>query len=194
MSRYGSAKGTTDDYKRIDVRFLHKRGYLRPGVQFTLSWSRRGVRIGWIQCRATDEAVVLSYKHRSGEAEDWKSEDYPVRISHTRCKYGGVRPWLHCPARGCDRRVAVLYGGRIFACRHCHRLAYESQRERDYERALRRAQAIQERFGGNGCVDDGLAEKPRGMHWSTYRRLERQYHHFVSMMDLGAAKRFGFLI
>ncbi len=113
----------------------------------------------------------------------------------TRCNYGGPRPWLLRPARGCDRRVAVLYGGRIFACRHCHQLAYESQRERDYERALRRAQTIQERIGsGNGCVDDGLGGKPRGMHWSTYQRLEKQYDRFLSMMNLGAARRFGLLL
>lgn len=194
MSRYGRTEETTDGYKRIDVRFLHKHSYLRAGMQFSLNWSRRGVRIGWIQCRTTEQALILSYKHRSGEYEDWKSEEYPVRISHTGCNYGGQRPWLHCPAKGCGRRVAVLYGGAIFACRHCHQLTYESQREKDYERAMRRAQAIQERCGVSERVDDGLAAKPRGMHWSTYQRLESQYDHFVSVMNLRAAQRFGFFL
>ena len=34
-----------------------------------------------------------------------------------------------CPAAGCGRRVAILYRGGIFACRHCYRLAYASSRE-----------------------------------------------------------------
>ena len=194
MSRYGSAKRTTDDYKRIDVRFLHKQNCLRAGSDFTLTWTCGGERIGWMQCRTTSEAVILAYKHRRGEADDWTNEEYPVKISHTPCNYGGERPWLHCPALGCGRRVAVLYGGAIFACRHCHRLAYESQRERNYERALRRAQSIQERCGRALCVDDGLAGKPKGMHWSTYQRLEQQYDRLISMMNLGAARQFGYLL
>lgn len=194
MARYGSGKDTTSLYKKIDVRFLHKHGYLTPGRLFTLSWKRNGTNIGWIQCRTTDEAVILSYKHRRGEAEEWKSEEYPVAISHSSCTYGGQRPWLICPARGCGRRVAILYGGAIFACRHCHCLVYESQRERDYERGLSRAQTIHERLGGNGCIVDGLPEKPKGMHWRTYRRLEWQYRHFEYAMDVGAARRFGFAL
>jgi len=57
MSRYGSGKDTTEGYKRIDVRFLQKHGYLVPGAAFTLSWRRNGEDIGWIQCRTSDEAV-----------------------------------------------------------------------------------------------------------------------------------------
>lgn len=193
MGRYASGKETTDDYKRIDVRFLYKHGYLVPGAYFTLSWSRRGERIGWIQCRTTCEAVILDYKHRRGAADEWKNEEYAVKISHTPCNYGGERPWLHCPALGCGRRVAILYGGAIFACRHCHQLAYECQHERDYERALRRAQTISERLGGIGCVADGVPPKPNGMHWSTYRRLENQFLHLEQIMDLGAFRRFGLL-
>ena len=29
-----------------------------------------------------------------------------IRVSWTRCNYGGYRPWLHCP---CGRRVARLF-------------------------------------------------------------------------------------
>jgi len=30
-----------------------------------------------------------------------------VPIERTRCHYGGMRPWFHCPR--CQRRVAVLF-------------------------------------------------------------------------------------
>jgi len=62
-------------------------------------------------------------------------------------------------ARMRQASVAILYGGTFFACRRCHELAYESQRERNFERALRSAQAIQERLGGNGCVEDWFPQK-----------------------------------
>ncbi|MFY9940339.1 MAG: hypothetical protein WAK33_25885 [Silvibacterium sp.] len=74
MSRYGTGKDTTEGYKRIDVRYLQKHGYLVSGASFTLSWSRNGERVGWIQCRTIDEAVILTYKHRSGY-EEWKDEE-----------------------------------------------------------------------------------------------------------------------
>jgi hypothetical protein len=53
-----------------------------------------------------------------------KDEQYPVRIERTPCNLGGSRHWFICPAVGCGRRAAILYGGGNFACRRCHQLAY----------------------------------------------------------------------
>ena len=52
-----------------------------------------------------------------------------VAISWTPCRFGGERPWFICSvcANGtyCGRQVTKLYdAGRLFACRHCYRLAY----------------------------------------------------------------------
>jgi len=47
----------------------------------------------------------------------------------------------------CGKRVAILYGGNTFICRHCRELAYPSQRETDYERAARRTNRIREKLG-----------------------------------------------
>jgi hypothetical protein len=58
--------------------------------------------------------VILIYRHRSGDTE-WKDEHYAV--VRTPCNLGGSRAWFICPAVGCWRRVAILYGGGIFACR-----------------------------------------------------------------------------
>jgi hypothetical protein len=109
---YGSGKDTTCGYKKIDVRFLQKKGYLDPGRCFSLSWTRNGEDAGWIQGRTTDSAVILTYKHRSGGVGEWTNAQYPIQISHTPCHYGGERTWLHCPARRCGRRVAYCTEGR----------------------------------------------------------------------------------
>ena len=58
-----------------------------------------------------------------------------IPLDRTRPRYGGVRWWFRCPS--CARRCAKLYlppGAECFACRRCHRLAYQSQREGPAER------------------------------------------------------------
>jgi hypothetical protein len=71
--------------------------------------------------------------------------------------------------------VAILFGGSIFACRHCHDLAYACQRERDDDRAARRADKIRSRLGWPPGILNGGGDKPKGMHWRTYWRLQEQY-------------------
>jgi len=99
-------------------------------------WLREGQQVASIRMRAEADRVILTYRHRSGEGE-WKDEEYPVFLDHTPCRLGGSRPWFLCPARRCGRRVAILYGGTIFACRRCHHLAYDSSREDAGGRATR---------------------------------------------------------
>ena len=92
--------------------------------------------------------TYAGYRHNSG-GSDWQPMDYPVRLDWTDCTLGGRRAWLLCPERGCGRRVALLYigGSGIFACRHCYKLAYASQRETPDDRAVRRADRIRDRLG-----------------------------------------------
>jgi hypothetical protein len=168
MGRHGW-KSTTASYRQIDVRWMRRRGYLRPGMQSSLWWSLNGEPTGSINYRVERDRIVLSYRHRRHDLEEWQSVEYPVLLDWTRCNYGGERAWFRCPARGCGRRVAVLWGGEIFACRQCHNLAYESQNETAYSRALGKVQDIRRKLGGDPCGD--FPPKPKGLHWRTYNRL-----------------------
>jgi hypothetical protein len=107
---------------------LSRNGYLGPGAAFTLCWSRNEIQTGAIQGRTTLNFIVLSYRHQQHGSDKWQQKEYPAELVRTPCHFGGERTWCLCPARGCGRRVAVLYGSGIFACRHCHQLAYESHR------------------------------------------------------------------
>jgi hypothetical protein len=77
-----------------------------------------------------------------------------VTIAWTPCRFGGERPWFVCSAESngldCGRWVSKLYSvGGLFACRHCHRLAYESQQESTRHRGLGKARKIRMQLGGS---------------------------------------------
>jgi hypothetical protein len=169
MGRYsGGGKNTTSGMLFLDVRYLQRNGFLRFGSSSSQRWSRRGEPFGSINLQALDGEVILSYRTRRHDGEDWTSKEYPVSLEWTRCNYGGERVWFRCPAASCGRRVAILYGGSIFACRQCHRLAYDSQHETRHGRMLLKAQAIRQKLGGTPCIADDFPQKPKGMHWRTY--------------------------
>jgi len=170
MARYGW-RSTTESQHRVDVRYLHKQGWLKAGCMGSLSWTCRGEPSGSIQYRVKPEALILEYRTRSYGGE-WHDVTERVPLEYRPCNYGGFRPWLHCPH--CNRRVAVLYGGVRFLCRHCHDLAYASQQETPVYRLLRKVRNISERLGGSGNLLESFPSKPKGMHWMTYWRLREK--------------------
>ena len=166
---------TTSSFLALDIRRLQRDGVLQPGSLSTSSWSRNGAEAASLELRSEPDRVWLSYRLRCDE-HSWHPVIYPVTVEWTPCQYGGSRPWFRCPAHGCGRRVAILYAGRIFACRHCYRLAYPSQREAPHARALRRTRAIRAKLGGAPNLLRPFPARPKGMHWRTYRRLQKKSH------------------
>lgn len=150
---YSGAKDTTESYRSIDVRWLKREGMLTPGANRPITWSRNGAVVAAINLRAEPGRVILTYRHKRS-LDAWKDESYPVYLTTTPCHMGGERHWFLCPARGCGRRVAVIYGGPIFACRKCHRLVYASQREDAEARAARRLHRIYSRMGWRGGIPE----------------------------------------
>ena len=71
-----------------------------------------------------------------------------IRVSWTRCHFGGMRPWLVC---ACGKRAAKLYQGEFFyECRQCSNVAYQSQLRGHKSRLRRKAQEIRWRFWDRG--------------------------------------------
>jgi hypothetical protein len=177
MGRWaGSGKTTVESVKALDVNWLRRQGYLAPGRWSWVSWSCGGEPSGSIQVRADCDAVVLHYRHRAWSGDEWQTIEQRIAIERTSCRFGGSRPWFRCTVysggRYCGRRVAKVYGaGKLFACRHCYRLAYESQHESPRGRGLSTAQRLRRRLGGDPGMDAALPDKPRRMHWRTYDRI-----------------------
>ena len=181
MGGYGSGRRggreTTADYRRLDVRELHRAGVLTPGWRGGWRWMRRGETRAEINIEAFDLSMLLRYTATNGGER--KSYDYAVGLSWTGCNYGGRRPWFLCPC--CGRRVAILYGGAMFACRHCRKLAYEVQRETAGDRAIRRADAIRRRLGWPAGILNSMGDRPKHMRHTTYLRLLHEYNALVQI-------------
>jgi hypothetical protein len=162
-------KNTAESQHRVDVRYMKRHGFLRPGMMGQLSWTWRGQQTGSVGYLVMEGRLILHYRHRPRGGE-WEDVEETVWFDRTYCNYGGMRIWFRCPH--CVRRVAVLYGaGKRFLCRHCYSLTYASQQEGCADRLLRKAQGIRRRLGGSESLSDPLPPKPKGMHWRTYWRL-----------------------
>lgn len=175
-----SSKATVEACLTLDIRLLQRKGWLRAGVDDRLTWSQNGrevAAIGWLTVGDGEAvgSVELDYT-RDGNTDHAEDIRYRVEVTYTPCNYGGRRPWFLCPGviNGvvCGRRAALLYlRGRYFLCRHCHDLAYDSQRDGLDDRAIRRARKIRRRLGGEFGMGRPFPTKPPTMHWRTYHRL-----------------------
>ena len=108
-----NARNTTDDYLlKLDIRKLHTQGGLAQGNTYSLAWSANGKEQASIPISTEGSRLVLSYKAR-GRNGEWEDMRYSVHVTWTPCNFGGGRPWFLCP--NCGKRVAILYGGGVFA-------------------------------------------------------------------------------
>ena len=172
--RRRSWKATTLDYLELDVRRLQQDGLLEVRRSFNWRWTRNGEPVADINIIPENDRVVLLYRIQQSDQER-SEQNYPILLERTPCNYGGERVWFRCPVAGCGRRVAILYGEKIFACRFCRHLAYPCQNASSERRAISRANAFRERLGQRGCIFDPFPLRPKGMHLRTYYGLRWRY-------------------
>jgi hypothetical protein len=129
--RHGG-KSTTGDMWALDIRRIQRAGRLKPGQSFVWKWTRNGESVANIKIRTHLDKVTLDDRTRDRGGE-WESMIYPVRVSWTPCNYGGS-----------------VYGGKLYACRHCHKLGYRTQREQAHDRAGRKADKLRDAWLGSG--------------------------------------------
>jgi hypothetical protein len=182
MSRGGhnwKGGGTVDACRRLDVMRLSRAGYLCGSQRRSWGWSSSNGSKPWIQIHGGRDAIILEYRVKSG-SEDWQSVNQQVPIQWTPCRFGGERPWFICAVHAngvyCGRRVAKLYDvGKLFACRHCYRLGYQSQRGDRMDQAHHRLKRLHEKLGAD--YDDPEMPpppKPKWMRWKTYSGIADQ--------------------
>ncbi|MGR3492906.1 MAG: hypothetical protein ACU0DW_12680 [Shimia sp.] len=169
-------KGLTTSMLRLDIREVARKGWLNSWLPFSWQWSRNGEPVGNITIAPEEGALRLRYRTRR-PGEGWRDHNYPVRLLPQQMPFGGSRAWFACPARGCGKRVAILYGGEVFACRACHRLAYPSQHDGPEDRPFARAQRLRAKLGWEPGFDAAFGRKPKHMHHATFAKLVAQLDH-----------------
>jgi hypothetical protein len=171
----GLGRKTVEACRSIDVNRLHKAGCLRSGWCGGWQWTRDGEKIGSINLRAEPDRLHLSYRARTAGG-GWENLAQTVRIVRVPCRFGGARPYFICPGVvngiACGRRIGKLHGPeRYFLCRHCYGLVHASQSENTWTRALRRANKLRLRLGGEPGALSSFPQRPKGMWRRTYHCL-----------------------
>ena len=108
-----------------------------------------------------------------------------LSLDETPCNFGGHRPWFRCPQ--CGRRCALVYfaaPGGHYAGRKCLQLSYLSEAEDVTGRLWRKQSKLESRLGPDG-------EKPKGMHWRTWERIDRQIADIERRKDMTLLDRLG---
>ncbi len=185
-------KRTTEEVKRIDVRYMYKHDLLRLGAEGDIAWSCRGKKKGSILYKVELNHLVVMYHSRKGD-NSWQYVEERVAFDRTQCHYGGERLWFLCPK--CQKRVAVLFGaGTHFLCRHCYHLPYSSQLESYIDRMMRKARKIRRRLKASVDLMLPISQKPRGMHRKTFDDLVRKEREVNQAMTYAMAKQLGISI
>jgi hypothetical protein len=173
-----AGRPTVESALVLDLNHLFRKGIVKPNgtssgsiVWTDASNGRENARIGY-EAHMGEEAgrLRLRYSTTNRSSGETTHHDYQVEMVTTIQPLGGRRWWWICPRRG--DLVAKLYlptRGGIFASRRAHRLAYRSQRQSPYDRAISRAFKLRHRLGAHGGLGDAI-NKPKGMRWATFDR------------------------
>ncbi len=69
-------------------------------------------------------------------------------------------------------------------------MKYETQYEPPFARAATRALKVRQRLGSNEGLFAPFPDKPKGMHWKTYRKLQRVDVELLAAWERGIGARF----
>ncbi|MBT6755731.1 MAG: hypothetical protein HN981_02140 [Candidatus Pacebacteria bacterium] len=170
---YYSSKDTVEDTRKIDINWLMRVGEYEDNCSYynrTITWTTSG---GWGETKnsinydidleeSSGLKMRLSYVCTDAYSEEKKSFNYEVRLTTTKCYFGGHRHWFICPNTSCGKRVGCLYfGQKYFLCRHCLDLSYEGRNESKRYRAFGRLFDYEEKA-------EKLADEIWGKHGRRY--------------------------
>jgi hypothetical protein len=163
----------TDELMALDIRQLAREGHL---VASRMSWDSWGNRNGvntTLHTSVRPDGLWVEWRTRASGESTWHAFNRLLTLERTAMHLGGERVWWHCPR--CDRRVAVIFGGRELACRHCWGLTYRCRNETREDSASRQANKLRRKLGWPAGILNDIGGRPKGMHRRTYLRLLNEH-------------------
>ena len=136
---YWDKKDIVEDTRSLDIDWLMRNRKQKGGHFYysrRLTWTRSGawgerkssISYDMDLTEASKLKMRIRYTVADGHTEEKKDFDYRISLTTTSCNFGGVRYWFICPNQNCRKRVGRLYfGQKLFLCRHCLNLSYESR-------------------------------------------------------------------
>lgn len=180
---------------KLDINRLIREEAIRPGEHaiWSVIWKTPAGRLydsaNIVADLRPGKFPHVTIKHGGREQE--------ISLCFAHRHFGGKQWYFTCAWT--NERVSVLWkppGSRIFASRQFfgRQVAYYSQFETPRDRALSAARDIRRRVGGPDCISclDPFPEKPKGMRWATYERLQHkceQYERFSLAIAYVAVRR-----
>ena len=130
---YYNRKITVEQCKAISTKTLREYGFFADNISGEIVWRNDfGDKIGAVNVRSVLDSGVNNRIVITGKSV----VSHSIELSLTACNFGGLRYWFLCPAVKdgvyCGNRVTKLYlpsGGKIFGCRQCYDLTYQSCQE-----------------------------------------------------------------
>lgn len=172
---------TTADTYRLDIHQLRKRGFTEWPFQQQITWTTNGMVQLDLKIRYTNGILYLSdaTASRKPDSDCYKQQIEVITRAPT---VGGQTKLFKCPC--CHKaRVHLYLNDPFFMCRECARLTYKSRRERDPVRAFRKWNKLSKKLGGIGLDEWYCAKRPKGMHKSTFERLQAEISQIESYLN-----------
>lgn len=163
----------TDELQALDIRQLAREGHLVMGRMTWDSWGTRNHVSATLHTSAQPDGLWVELRTRAPGENTWCAFNRLLTLERTAMHLGGERVWWHCPR--CDKRVAILYGGRELACRHCWGLTYRCRNETREDSASRQANKLRRKLGWPVGILNDIGGRPKGMHHATYLKLLNEH-------------------
>jgi hypothetical protein len=163
----------TDELLALDIRRLTREGHLGEGRMSWDSWGNRSGVNTTLHTSVRPDGLWVEWRTRARGESTWHAFNRLLTLERTAMHLGGERVWWHCPR--CDKRVAMLYGGRELACRHCRGLTYRCRNETREDSASRQANKLRRKLGWPVGILNDIGGRPKGMHERTYLRLLNEH-------------------
>ncbi len=190
MGGFGSGnhgmQRTTETCKRIDIRWLKKKGLLNQVRTGQLNWTQNGTNVGSIGYSMTQKQIELKYRFKAVFSKDWEDVNQTILFQSTPCNFGGERKWFTCPR--CNGRCAVLYGAqKYFCCRKCYNLRYQSQLQTPIDRVISKKHELGEQIFERYEYGEGW-QKKKGMHQTIFDKKLTEYKSLSTTVNAYSAK------